>query len=179
MSLRLYFDHHVPRAIAVGAQQRGVDVLTAEADGTADRDDEFLLQRATALGRVVFTQDRDFLVLAAAWQQTRREFAGMVYAHQLRITIGGAIHDLALIALIMNPDEMRNQVEFLPLRSDSSSTEPTRRRVPPVWRRPSWCGASGQQSIRVGWSGLGQKNNLASDGFRTLVSPMSPGCCSS
>jgi hypothetical protein len=55
------------------------------------------------------------LVLAAAWQQTRREFAGMVYAHQLRITIGGAIHDLALIALIMNPDEMRNQVEFLPL----------------------------------------------------------------
>lgn len=115
MSLRLYFDHHVPRAIAVGAQQRGVDVLTAEADGTADRDDEFLLQRATALGRVVFTQDRDFLALAAAWQQTRREFAGMVYAHQLRITIGGAIHDLALIALIMNPDEMRNQVEFLPL----------------------------------------------------------------
>jgi hypothetical protein len=115
VSLRLYFDHHVPRVIAVGAQQRGVDVLTAEADGTADRDDEFLLQRATALGRVVFTQDRDFLVLAAAWQQTRREFAGMVYAHQLRITIGGAIHDLALIALIMNPDEMRNQVEFLPV----------------------------------------------------------------
>lgn len=46
MSLRLYFDHHVPRAIAAGAQQRGVDVLTAAADGTANRDDEFLLQRA-------------------------------------------------------------------------------------------------------------------------------------
>ena len=105
----------MPRAIAVGARQRGVDVLTTEADGTADRDDEFLLQRATALGRVVFTQDRDFLALAAAWQQTRREITGMVYAHQLRITIGGAIHDLALIALLMNPDEMRNRVEFLPV----------------------------------------------------------------
>jgi hypothetical protein len=55
------------------------------------------------------------LALAAAWQQTRREFTGMVYAHQLRITIGGAIHDLALIALLMNPDEMRNRVEFLPV----------------------------------------------------------------
>ena len=90
-------------------------MLTTDADGTADRDDEFLLQRATDLGRVFFTQDRDFLVLAGAWQQARREFTGMVYAHQLRITIGGAIHDLALIALLMNPDEMRNRVEFLPV----------------------------------------------------------------
>ena len=115
MSLRLYFDHHVPRGIAVGARQCGVDVLTTEADGTADRDDEFLLQRATDFGRVVFTQDKDFLALATAWQRSRREFTGMVYAHQLRITIGGAIHDLALIALLVNPDEMRNRVEFLPV----------------------------------------------------------------
>ena len=115
MSLRLYFDHHVPRAIAIGVRQLGIDVLTTEADGTADRDDEFLLQRATDLGRVVFTQDRDFLALAAAWQRSRREFTGMVYAHQLRVTIGGAIHDLALIALLMSPDDMRNRVEFLPL----------------------------------------------------------------
>jgi len=115
VSLRLYFDHHVPRAIAVGVRQRGIDVLTTEADGTADRDDEFLLQRATELGRVVFTQDRDFLVLAADWQRARREFPGMVYAHQLRITIGAAIHDLVLIASLMNPDDIRNRVEFLPL----------------------------------------------------------------
>ena len=105
----------VPQGVEVGVQQRGIDVLTLEADGTANRDDAFLLQRATDLGRVVFTQDRDFLALAAAWQQTRREFTGMVYAHQLRITIGGAIHDLALIALLMNLEEMRNRVEFLPL----------------------------------------------------------------
>jgi hypothetical protein len=41
VSLRLYFDHHVPRAIAVGVRQQGIDVLTTDADGTADRDDEF------------------------------------------------------------------------------------------------------------------------------------------
>ena len=115
MSLRLYCDHHVPRAIAIGVRRRGIDVLTTEADGTADRDDEFLLQRATDLGRVVFTQDRDFLALAAAWQHTRREFTGMVYAHQMRITIGAAIQDLVLIASLMHPDDMRNRVEFVPL----------------------------------------------------------------
>lgn len=115
MSLRLYFDHHVPRAIAVGVRQQGIDVLTTDADGTADRDDEFLLQRATELGRVVFTQDSDFLALAAAWQQARREFTGLVYAHQLRTTIGAAIHDLVLIASLIDPDDIRNRVEFLPL----------------------------------------------------------------
>jgi len=115
VSLRLYFDHHVPRAIAVGVRQQGIDVLTTDTDGMADRDDELLLQRATDLDRVIFTQDRDFLALAAAWQQTRREFTGMVYAHQLRITIGAAIRDLVVIASLMHPDEMRNRVEFLPL----------------------------------------------------------------
>jgi hypothetical protein len=33
----------------------------------------------------------------------------------LRITIGAAIHDLVLIASLMNPDDIRNRVEFLPL----------------------------------------------------------------
>ena len=115
MSVALYFDHNVPRAIAVGVRERGIDVLTADEDGKADWDDTLLLQRATELGRVIFTQDSDFLVLAAAWQTGRRDFAGLIYAHQLRVTIGGAIHDLVLIASLVRLEEMRNRVEFLPL----------------------------------------------------------------
>ena len=67
------------------------------------------MQQATDLGRVVFTHDRDFLALAAVWQQTQREFTGMVCAHQLRITIGAAIHDLALIALLIRPESATRQ----------------------------------------------------------------------
>ena len=62
MSVALYFDQHVPKAIAVGVMERGVDVLPADEDGRADWDDVLLLQRATELGRVIFTQDSDFLV---------------------------------------------------------------------------------------------------------------------
>ncbi len=115
MSLAFYLDHHVPVAIAVGLRQRQIDVLTAQEDGRADSDDDRLLERTLELGRVVFTQDRDFLVLAADWQRQHREFAGMVYGHQLRITIGGAVYDLALIATLLSLDDMRNRVEFLPL----------------------------------------------------------------
>jgi hypothetical protein len=39
----------------------------------------------------------------------------MVYGHQLRVTIGGAVHDLALIAAMISLDDMRSRVEFLPL----------------------------------------------------------------
>jgi hypothetical protein len=63
----------------------------------------------------VFTQDDDFLAIGRAWQLSGREFAGIVYAHQLRVTIGQAIRDLELIARIMSPDEMRNRIEFMPL----------------------------------------------------------------
>lgn len=115
MSLAFYLDHHVPAAIADGLQQLQVDVLTVAEDVKADWDDDQLLARALELERIVFTQDRDFLVLAARWQESRREFAGMVYGHQLRVTVGGAVRDIALIASVMTRADMRNRVEFLPL----------------------------------------------------------------
>lgn len=116
MSLAYYFDHHVPAAIRDGLRQRGIDIVSAAEDGHAERPDDEILTRATSLGRLVFTQDEDFLVLASDWAATGRQHAGIVYGHQLLITIGQAIRDLELIAHIMEAHEMANLVEFLPLR---------------------------------------------------------------
>lgn len=116
MSVGLYMDHHVPAAITRGLRRCDVDVLTAEEDGAADWDDERLLERATHLGRIIFTQDDDLLAIGRQWQNSGREFAGIVYAHQLRITIGQAIRDLELIAKIMAIEEVISQIEFLPIR---------------------------------------------------------------
>jgi hypothetical protein len=112
--LRLYMDHHVPFAISTGLRRRGVDVLTAQEDGSATLDDEPLLERATALGRVLFSQDQDLLSIASRRSQLGPAFAGVVYAHQLGITIGEAIRDLELMARVLDPHDMRNRVEFLP-----------------------------------------------------------------
>jgi len=46
VSVALYFDQHVPKAIAIGVRECGIDVLTADEDGKADWDDALLLQRA-------------------------------------------------------------------------------------------------------------------------------------
>ena len=115
MSVALYMDHHVHAAITDGLRARGIDVLTSFEDETADWEDDDLLQRATDSDRVLFSQDRDLLVIASTWQSSGRDFAGVVYAHQLEITIGRAINDLELIATACNLEDMKNRLEFLPL----------------------------------------------------------------
>jgi uncharacterized protein with PIN domain len=115
MALSFYFDQHVPAAIANALRLRGVDVLQALADRHDQADDERLLLRATALGRVLFTQDEDLLALAHRYQAESRHFAGVVYAHQMRVSIGKCIADLEMISKASSPGEMANRVEFLPL----------------------------------------------------------------
>jgi hypothetical protein len=108
-------DQHVPAPITAGLRRRGIDVVTAYEDDGAEFDDDALLERATHLGRVLFSQDRDLLVIAHQWLETGREFSGLIYAHQLNITIGRAVRDLELLAQALEPDDMHNHIEFLPL----------------------------------------------------------------
>ncbi len=115
MSVAFYMDEHVPRAISVGLRLRGVDVLTAQEDGLRNTPDADLLDRATALGRVIFTQDDDFLVEARRRQMTGHAFSGVIYVHQMRTTIGACVRDLDLIAKAADVADLANRVEFLPL----------------------------------------------------------------
>ena len=116
MTLQLYMDHHVRRPITTALRLRGVDVITAQQDGTATWDDDKLLDRATEFGRVVFTQDTDFLRMAAQRQRAGIAFAGVVFAEQRAVTIGQCIEELELIAKVYEPADMANRVEYLPLR---------------------------------------------------------------
>ena len=108
-------DVHVPAAITRGLLLRGVDVLTAQLDGTTQLKDPDLLDRATNLGRVLFSQDEDLLAEATKRQRNSQFFAGVIFAHQLGITIGRAIEDLHILAEIGAPGDFINRVEYLPL----------------------------------------------------------------
>ena len=108
-------DVHVPAAITRGLVMRRVDVLTAHLDGTIQLADSDLLDRATALNRVLFSQDEDSLAAATKRQHKGQSFGGVIYAHQVGITIGKAINDLELLAQAGTPEEFANRVEYLPL----------------------------------------------------------------
>ena len=108
-------DVHVPIAITSGLRQRGFDVLTCADDGTNRFTDEELLKRATHLNRILFTQDEDFLELAARWQAEESQFFGIIYCHQLAAGIGKIITDIALIAEVLEADELSRGAIYLPL----------------------------------------------------------------
>jgi hypothetical protein len=114
MPLALYMDQHVPRAISVGLRLRGVDVLTAFDDGASDASDQMLLDRATALDRVLFSQDADLLAEAAHRHAAGIPFYGVIYAHQ-HTPVGACVRDLEIIAKVGDPEDLRQQVLFLPL----------------------------------------------------------------
>ena len=115
MAIALYMDHHVPRAVTNGLRLRNVDVLTSYEDGKNELGDSELLDRANELKRILFTQDDDFLAEATIRQKKSIPFYGVIYAHQLRISIGGCIRDLEHIAKAGQLEDIINQVLFLPL----------------------------------------------------------------
>ena len=111
----LYMDHHVPRAITEGLRLRGIDVITAYDDGTSDMGDSALLDRAGELGRVFFTQDDDLLAEAVRRQREGASFHGVIYAHQLKVSIGTCINNLEVISKAGEPEELNDTILFLPL----------------------------------------------------------------
>lgn len=115
MSIKLYMDVHVRRAVTQGLRRRGIDVITAQEDESTHLPDDLLLDRAGLQGRVIFSQDDDMLREGRRRQDRGERFAGVIYAHQLRITTGQTIRDLELIATIYEPEDIENRVEYIPL----------------------------------------------------------------
>jgi uncharacterized protein with PIN domain len=115
MAIKLYMDHNVPRSISDGLRARGVDIITSYEDGTIEFDDSELLDRATELRRVLFTRDYNLLQEATKRQKNGVPFSGVIYGHQLRVSVGTCIRGLEIIAKAGEPEDSENRVEFLPL----------------------------------------------------------------
>jgi uncharacterized protein with PIN domain len=106
--VKFYTDEHVARAVIRGLRQRGVDVLTAPEAGLLGASDEEHLARARSEGRVLFTQDDDFLRLHTA----DFDHIGIVYAPQ-GTSISAIIRGLTLIHQVLDVEDMNGHIEYL------------------------------------------------------------------
>ena len=106
--VKLLADEHVAGAVVSGLRRRGVDVLTLNEAGLLAAEDGDILARARLEGRVVFTQDQDFLRLHAAGLP----HAGIAFAPH-GTPVGKLIQGLMLIHQILDAEDMHNHVEFL------------------------------------------------------------------
>jgi hypothetical protein len=108
-AIRFHLDENCSRAIAEGLRRHGVDVTTTPQVGLLGATDEEQAAHAFAEGRVIFTQDRDFLRINAA----RVPHAGIAYCPKGSKSIGEIIDGLMLIWDVLDPEEMPDRVEFL------------------------------------------------------------------
>ena len=106
--LRFYTDEHVHSSVVKGLRFRGIDVLTIKEARMLGATDADHIAFAKKEGRVIFTQDVDFLRLHAKGA----EHCGIVYAHQ-RAPIGDVIHGLMLLHQVLEYNDMQNRIEFL------------------------------------------------------------------
>ena len=106
--IRFYTDEHVAKAVIRGLRQRGVDVLTTPQADTLHATDEAHLKFALDEQRVIFTQDDDFLKLAA----TGKPHAGIIYAPQ-HTPISQIIQGLMLVYQVLEAEEMMDNIEYL------------------------------------------------------------------
>ncbi len=95
---------------------RGINVLTAQEDGMEEADDPELLDRATSLQRVLFSQDQDLLVETSRRLSNGIHFSGLIFLRQHRISAGQTIADLELICNASDPADLANWIEYLPLK---------------------------------------------------------------
>jgi predicted nuclease of predicted toxin-antitoxin system len=108
-TIRFHLDENCHRAIAEGLRRRGVDVSTTPEAGLLRSSDEEQIAYALPLGRVIFTQDRDFLKLHAA----SVPHPGIAYCDKDTKNIGEIITMLILIWELYEPADIANRVEFI------------------------------------------------------------------
>ena len=87
---------------------RGVDVTTTAEAGLQDASDEKHLEFIESAGRVIFTQDDDFLRI----HSSRQQHPEIVFSQQGSHSIGEIIRFLQLMNDCLGPEEMRGRVEY-------------------------------------------------------------------
>jgi predicted nuclease of predicted toxin-antitoxin system len=108
-TIRFHLDEHVATAVADGLRRLGIDVTTSADARLLGAPDHAQIAFALANARVIFTQDEDFLALAAQGVQ----HVGIVCCHQQTRSLGDIVRALHLPEEVYEPEEMRNRTEFI------------------------------------------------------------------
>jgi len=108
-TIRFHLDENCTKAIARGLRRHRIDVTTTPEAGLLGATDEEQAAYALASGRVILTQDRDFLRI----DSHGIEHAGIAYCEKDARSIAEIIEALVLIWEVYEPEEMAGHVEYI------------------------------------------------------------------
>jgi predicted nuclease of predicted toxin-antitoxin system len=107
--VKFQLDEHMAHAIARELRNLGIDIVTTTDAGLRGTQDTVQLAHANATGRVIVTEDSDFL----GFHGEGREHAGIAYCQQGSRSIGEIITGLLLIYETYEAEEMVRCVEYM------------------------------------------------------------------
>ena len=113
--VRLYFDRHVKKQLAIDLRKRGFDVLLTEEAGMDTAPDDEQLEFAVKENRALLTFNiRDFAPLHEQWSAAGRLHAGIIVSQQL----GSRQYGLLLAPLLglldqFSAEQMRSNLVHL------------------------------------------------------------------
>lgn len=108
MAISFYLDAHISPKVARELRHRGIDVLAARDVDMLDSSDAEHLALAHRQGRVMCTQDKDYLILNALGTP----HSGIAFAKQ-GTPIGQMVNWLSLIHQVYDAQDMVGRVERL------------------------------------------------------------------
>jgi len=109
MSLSLLCDEHIPYPVIKGLRRRGIDVVSVQEIGLSSEEDKVIMDKAKEDGRLIYTQDADFLRL----HQLGHPHIGIIYHHPLAYSIGEAIRKVILICEKFSSEQLKGNIKFL------------------------------------------------------------------
>ena len=108
-TIRFHLDENCGKAIAEGLRRHGIDVTTTPEAGLIGVSDETQVAYALTNGRVIFTQDGDFLGIHRAGLPHH----GIAYCPMESRSVGQILQSLVDLWEILEPEDMMGQLEFL------------------------------------------------------------------
>lgn len=106
--IRFHTDEHIGWAVIEGLRRRRIDVSTTFETGLSSATDTIQLKYARETGRVLVTQDTDFLRLHAEGAN----HSGITFFRQGE-TPGDMLRMLVLVFDVLTAQEIAGRVEFL------------------------------------------------------------------
>jgi predicted nuclease of predicted toxin-antitoxin system len=107
--VRFQLDEHVAHAVAQGLRRHGIEVLSTADLGLVGATDTVQVEHALVAGRVIFTQDRDFLRLHGRGVQHH----GIAFCEHGSRSIGQIIAGLRGIHDRLSAEEMVGRLEYI------------------------------------------------------------------
>ena len=106
--IKFHLDEQVKSVVARELRHREIDVTTTVEARLRTKTDEEQLEFIRQEKRVIFTQDDDFLRIAALTDN----HPGIVYCRQGTRSIGQIVESLILIHEVYSPEDIKGRVEL-------------------------------------------------------------------